>query len=101
VRAGGTSAVDICSVACGRLDAYYEIGIHPWDIAAGKIQSILCRNVLGDSFAILYATFRMINGYKVDVDLQYNLKFFPSQYCKRISNRSPIIAMSIISFETY
>lgn len=38
IRAGGTSAVDMCSVACGRLDAYYEVGIHPWDIAAGKLE---------------------------------------------------------------
>ncbi len=36
LRAGGTSAVDMCSVACGRLDVYYEVGIHPWDIAAGN-----------------------------------------------------------------
>ena len=33
----GSAAIDLCSVACGRLDAYYEYGISPWDIAAGSV----------------------------------------------------------------
>jgi len=35
LRCGGTAAMEICSVACGRFDVFYEFGIHPWDIAAG------------------------------------------------------------------
>jgi myo-inositol-1(or 4)-monophosphatase len=29
--------VDLCSVGCGRLDAYYEEGLAPWDLAAGAL----------------------------------------------------------------
>lgn len=34
VRRNGSAALDICDVACGRLDAYYE-SVSPWDCAAG------------------------------------------------------------------
>ena len=33
----GSAAVNMCLVACGQADAYYEYGIHCWDIAAGDI----------------------------------------------------------------
>ncbi len=34
VRRNGSAALDLCDVACGRLDAYYE-SVSPWDFAAG------------------------------------------------------------------
>ena len=34
MRSLGSSALEVCSVACGRLDAFYEFGIHAWDVAA-------------------------------------------------------------------
>jgi myo-inositol-1(or 4)-monophosphatase len=37
VRRQGAAALDLCSVACGRLDAYYELGLAPWDLAAGGL----------------------------------------------------------------
>jgi myo-inositol-1(or 4)-monophosphatase len=38
VRRMGAAAIDICFVACGRLDAYFEENLHSWDIlAAGLI----------------------------------------------------------------
>ena len=36
VRRNGSAALDLCDVACGRLDAYYE-SVSPWDIAAGLL----------------------------------------------------------------
>jgi myo-inositol-1(or 4)-monophosphatase len=33
----GAASVDLCSVACGRVDAYYEKGLQPWDFAAGAL----------------------------------------------------------------
>ena len=33
----GAAAVDLCSVACGRVDAYYERGLNHWDLAAGAL----------------------------------------------------------------
>jgi myo-inositol-1(or 4)-monophosphatase len=35
-RAGGAS-LDLCYVAAGRVDAYYERGVQPWDVAAGRL----------------------------------------------------------------
>jgi myo-inositol-1(or 4)-monophosphatase len=37
VRRGGAAALDMAYVACGRLEAFWEIGLSPWDIAAGII----------------------------------------------------------------
>jgi myo-inositol-1(or 4)-monophosphatase len=37
VRRGGSAAIDMAYTACGRLDAFWEIGLSPWDLAAGKL----------------------------------------------------------------
>ena len=37
VRRGGSAAIDLCLVACGRVDAYYESHLNPWDVAAGLL----------------------------------------------------------------
>src|SRR5436305_5685130 len=37
IRRGGSAAVDLCSVAAGRLDAFYERGLNYWDFAAGRL----------------------------------------------------------------
>jgi myo-inositol-1(or 4)-monophosphatase len=37
IRRSGSAATDLCSVAAGRVDAYYEQGVHEWDIAAGGL----------------------------------------------------------------
>lgn len=37
VRRLGSAALDLCYVACGRLDGYWEEKIHIWDVAAGAL----------------------------------------------------------------
>ncbi|OGQ30338.1 MAG: inositol monophosphatase [Deltaproteobacteria bacterium RIFCSPHIGHO2_02_FULL_50_15] len=37
VRRDGTAALDLCYVACGRFDGYWELGLWPWDVAAGYL----------------------------------------------------------------
>lgn len=37
IRRNGGAALDFCAVACGRVDAYFERGIKPWDGAAGRV----------------------------------------------------------------
>lgn len=37
IRRGGSCSVDLCSVASGRVDAFYERAREPWDIAAGGL----------------------------------------------------------------
>lgn len=37
VRRLGSAALDMAYVACGRLDAFWEYGLHVWDVAAGAV----------------------------------------------------------------
>ncbi len=37
VRRAGAAALDLAYVACGRLDGFWELGLKPWDIAAGML----------------------------------------------------------------
>lgn len=37
VRRAGSAALDLCAVACGRLDAFWEWRLHAWDVAAGAL----------------------------------------------------------------
>lgn len=37
IRRIGAASLDLCGVAAGRLDGYWETGLHPWDHAAGAL----------------------------------------------------------------
>lgn len=37
IRRMGAAAVDLCYVACGRMDAFYEFNLNAWDVAAGAL----------------------------------------------------------------
>jgi len=37
IRRYGSAALDLAYVACGRFDGFYEVGLNPWDIAAGAL----------------------------------------------------------------
>jgi myo-inositol-1(or 4)-monophosphatase len=37
VRRAGSAALDLAYTACGRLDAFWEFGLNPWDMAAGTL----------------------------------------------------------------
>jgi myo-inositol-1(or 4)-monophosphatase len=37
IRRAGSAALDLASVACGRFDAFWELRLAPWDIAAGLV----------------------------------------------------------------
>lgn len=37
VRRAGSAALDLCNVACGRYDAFWEFNLNPWDTAAGAL----------------------------------------------------------------
>lgn len=44
IRRSGSAALDLCYLACGRIDAFYEHILQPWDYGAG---SIILRNAQG------------------------------------------------------
>ena len=37
IRRLGSAALDLCWLACGRLDGFWELKLHPWDTAASKV----------------------------------------------------------------
>jgi len=37
IRRGGSAALDLCYVACGRFDGFWELKLQPWDVAAGRV----------------------------------------------------------------
>jgi myo-inositol-1(or 4)-monophosphatase len=37
IRRGGSAALDLCYLACGRFDGFWELKLHPWDTAAGIV----------------------------------------------------------------
>lgn len=48
IRRFGAASLDLCAVASGRLDAYYEHGLQPWDLAAGWLIAHEAGAVVGD-----------------------------------------------------
>ncbi len=48
IRRIGAAALDLCWVACGRVDAYYERGLQPWDWAAGTLIAEEAGATVGD-----------------------------------------------------
>jgi len=37
IRRPGSAAIDLCYVAAGRFDGFWELQLHPWDVAAGSL----------------------------------------------------------------
>ena len=48
IRRAGAASIDLCWVACGRLDGYYEQGLQPWDFAAGALVAREAGATVGD-----------------------------------------------------
>ncbi len=55
IRRLGSAALDLAWTACGRFDAFYEYGLHPWDVAGGAVLvreagGVVCDFNGGDDF---------------------------------------------------
>ena len=48
IRRPGAAALDLAYVAAGRLDGFFEIGLMPWDIAAGSLLVTEAGGLIGD-----------------------------------------------------
>ena len=48
IRRFGAAAIDLCFVACGRLDAYFEEHLHSWDLVAGQVIATEAGAVISD-----------------------------------------------------
>ena len=60
IRRLGAAALDLAWTACGRYDGYWEMGLAPWDVAAG---TLLVREAGGIAEDMHHATSWPINGY--------------------------------------
>src|SRR5882672_2065441 len=47
LRRAGSAALDLAYVAAGRLDAFWEFGLAPWDMAAGRRRAVLLQRKRG------------------------------------------------------
>lgn len=60
IRRAGAAALDLCMVACGRLDGYYERGLNAWDWSAGSLiaseAGAAVRPLPGEPFGLLAAS---------------------------------------------
>ena len=60
IRRAGAAALDLCMVACGRLDGYYERGLNAWDWSAGSLiaseAGATVRPLAGEPFGLLAAS---------------------------------------------
>lgn len=65
IRRLGSPALDICWVACGRLQGFYEGHLHPWDVAAAKRIAIEAGAAVGNYTSAKYDIPDCINGYGV------------------------------------
>jgi len=67
IRRDGSAALDLCYVACGRLDAYWELKLKPWDMAAGTLiareAGAMVTDDLGESFDIMGQSIVCSNGW--------------------------------------
>jgi myo-inositol-1(or 4)-monophosphatase len=48
VRRAGAAALDLAYVACGRLDGFWELGLSPWDMAAGALLIVEAGGLVSD-----------------------------------------------------
>jgi len=48
IRRAGSAALDLAYVACGRLDGFWEMGLAPWDMAAGALLIGEAGGLVGD-----------------------------------------------------
>ncbi len=48
IRRNGSAALDLCYVACGRIDGYWEMKLKPWDVAAASLIVAEAGGILSD-----------------------------------------------------
>ena len=48
IRRPGAAALDLAAVAAGRMDGFWEIGLAPWDMAAGALMILEAGGLVGD-----------------------------------------------------
>jgi myo-inositol-1(or 4)-monophosphatase len=78
IRRLGSAAMDICYLACGRFDGFWEVDLNPWDVAAGYLILLEAGGKVTDFFGEPYSIYnRQIlasNGRKIHNEMMEVLK---------------------------
>jgi myo-inositol-1(or 4)-monophosphatase len=48
LRRDGAAAIDLCYIACGRFDGFWELNLSPWDMAAGALMILEAGGLVSD-----------------------------------------------------
>jgi len=48
LRRAGSASLDLVYTACGRYDGFFEVGLHPWDLAGGALVVMEAGGVVTD-----------------------------------------------------
>jgi len=92
IRRCGSAAMDLCYVACGRFDGFWELKLQPWDMAAGALIAQEGGGLISDfknrEFSIfdseILATNGLIHQQMVDVLLMENVRVKNEQRRQKI-----------------
>lgn len=75
IRRLGAAAIDLCYLAQGKIDAFYEIDLQPWDVSAGMLIVLEAggkvTNAMGDTFSLESKSIVASNSRVHDVLLEY------------------------------
>jgi myo-inositol-1(or 4)-monophosphatase len=84
VRRGGSAAIDLAYTACGRLEAFWEFGLNPWDMAAGTLlveeAGGRASGMLGEPFDLHGAYVLVDNGLIHDEVVELFREIFEGRY---------------------
>ncbi len=86
IRRNGSAALDLCYVACGRLDGFWELELKPWDIAAGAL-------IVAEAGGMAQRFFRRIIFYLG----QRNARFQWQSFTMRWSTSASAVAMRALT----
>src|SRR5579863_7490341 len=93
VRRGGAAALDLAYVACGRLDGFWEFGLSPWDMAAGKLLVAeaggICRDMKGAAHRLTSPHILVDNGFIHDEVVMLFSEIFRGQYRRQMPAIQP------------
>lgn len=83
IRGTGTAATNMCMVACGAVEAFFEIGIHCWDVAAGAVivqeaGGVVC-DVDGGPFDLMSRRMMCANHSDIANRVIKEIEIFPSE----------------------
>src|SRR5579863_5694635 len=93
VRRGGAAALDLAYVACGRLDGFWEFGLSPWDMAAGKLLVAeaggICSDMHGAPHGLRSPHILVDNGFIHDEVVMLFSEIFRGQYRRQMPAIQP------------